>query len=191
VARGAPWPGALLSGPHTLASLQARYLDDPLLPLNPTTGLVYVDLDAAGPVVTARTYNLGDGGATYGQGIPAIALSGAKAATELVLPMVHSVPGLFHTNLGLVQTSPGSSLFEVIVYSSGGSLLGIRNYPLDSAYNQINDLFADLGIGSASVEGAWIVVRLLSGSPDFWTCYASVVDDLTGDPTYVTPVEIP
>ena len=189
VAKGAPWPGTLLSGPITLNPGQSAFLDDPLLALNPTSGALYVTLDAAGPVVTSRTLNLGDGGATYGQGIPAQPLDGVTTPTELVLPMVHSIPGQFHTNLGLVQTSAGTYQVEVTVYSSGGSLLAISSYSRSQAYDQVNDLFDDMGIGSLAVEGAWIRVRLVSGSPTYWTCYASVVDDLTGDPTYVAPVE--
>jgi hypothetical protein len=102
--------------------------------------------------------------------------------------MVHSVPGRFHTNLGLVQAAAGSYQVEVTVYSPGGSVLGVKSYSNTSAYNQINDVFADMGLG-LSIEGAWMRVRLVSGSPSYWTCYASVVDDLTGDPTYVLPVE--
>ena len=40
------------------------------------------------------------------------------------------------------------------------------------------------------MEGAWIEVQLMSPAPAFWTCYASVVDDRTNDPTYVLPVEL-
>ena len=45
-----------------------------------------------------------------------------------------------------------------------------------------------MGIGRAEVEGGWIRVRLVSGSPSFWTTYATVIDDTTDDPTYVFPV---
>ena len=60
-------------------------------------------------------------------------------------------------------------------------------YTRSTAYDQVNDLFSNMGIG-ASVEGAWIVVRLAAGSPTYWTCYASIVDDLTGDPAFIPPV---
>ena len=45
-----------------------------------------------------------------------------------------------------------------------------------------------MGIGNADVEGGWIRVTLTDGSPSYWTAYATVIDDLTGDPTYVLPV---
>ncbi len=189
VEKGAPWPGTLVSGPTSLAANQSLFLEDPLLAQNPTSGLLYVVLDAPGPVVTSRTYNLEPNGATYGQGIPALAMDLATAPDELVLPMVHSVPGRFRTNLGLVQTSSGSFQVEVTAYSPGGSVLAVKTYTRSSGYDQVNDLFADLGLASLSVRGAWLRVRLVSGTPQTWTCYASVVDALTGDPTFIAPVE--
>ena len=191
VAKGASWPGTLLSGPISVGPQASAYLDDPLLALNPTSGLLYVTLDAAGPVVTTRTYNQASGQETFGQGIPGVVFDGVDVPTELILPMVHSIPGRFHTNLGLVQASQGGYQVEVSIFSAGGSLLGIKNYTRNTAYDQVNDVFDDLSLGGSSIEGAWIRVRLVSGNPDYWTCYASVVDDLTGDPTYVLPVENP
>lgn len=188
VARGTPWPGTLVTSPTSLAANQSLFLEDPLLAQNPTSGLLYVVLDAPGPVVTSRTYNLEPDGATYGQGIPALALDLGAAPDELVLPMVHSVPGRFRTNLGLIQTSSGSYQVEVTAYSPGGSILAVKTYTRSSGYDQVNDLFADLGLAGLSVRGAWLRVRLVSGAPQTWTCYASVVDALTGDPTFIAPV---
>jgi hypothetical protein len=187
VAKGSSWPGVLLSGPIAVGPHQSSFLEDPLLTLRPTSGLLYVVLDAAGPVVSSRTFNLGEGGATFGQGIPGLPLDGVTAPTELVLPIVHSVPGQFHTNLGLVQTSSGSYQVEVTVWSPGGSPLAVSTYTRSAAYDQVNDVFDDMGLGSLSIEGAWMSVRLVSGSPAYWTCYASVVDDQTGDPTFIAP----
>jgi hypothetical protein len=39
------------------------------------------------------------------------------------------------------------------------------------------------------VEGGWIEVQLVGNAPAYWTCYASVIDSRTNDPTYVLPVE--
>ena len=190
VARGQSWPGTLLSGPTAIAPNESLYFDDPLLPWSPTSGLAYVVLDAPGPVATSRTYNLDASLGTFGQGIPAVPFDGVAAPTEVVLPMVHSDTGRYRTNLGLVQAAVGSFTVEVAIYSSRGSLLGTRAYTQTAAYNQVNDVFADLGLGAAEVEGGWIKVRLTAGSPSFWTCYASVVDAVTNDPTYVMPVAV-
>ncbi len=190
VAKGAAWPGTTLGGAHTVAPGQSLYLDDLLLPMRPATGLLWLVADGPGMAVTSRTYNLAAGGASFGQGIPAVELPEmAVPTTELVLPLVHSRPGRFHTNLGLIQTGAGSFTVEVSAYSSGGSLLAVKSYPRSSAWDQITDVFTDMGLGGTIVDGGWLRVRLVAGSPGFWTCYASVIDDLTGDPTYVAPVE--
>ena len=188
VATGATWPGSLLGGPYLIGPGQSLYLDDPLLSLNPTTGLIYVMVDGPGTAVTSRTYNLAAGGSTFGQGIPGIRLNEATTATELVLPMVHSSPGRFRTNVGFAQTSAGWFSAFVSIFSADGELLAENKFRIETAWLQINDIFAQLGIGDLTVEGGWIRVRLAKGSPAFWTTYASVIDAQTDDPTYVLPV---
>ncbi len=187
----AAWPGVLLSGPVSIGPRRSFYLDDILATLRPASGLLHVVLDEPGPVVTTRTYNRASDGSTFGQGIPGIPLIGGAAPDEMIVPMVHSGAGRFHTNLGLVQASTGSMTVEISIYTAGGTLLGTRQRILNDGWDQINDVFNWMGIGSAIVEGGWASVRVVAGSPDAWTCYASVVDDETGDPTYVAGVETP
>jgi hypothetical protein len=189
VASGAPWPGVLLSGPITIPPNDRAYFDDVLASLNPAAGLLYVVLDEVGPVVTSRTYNLEPGGATFGQGIPAIPFEGITSPPVVVLPMVHTQPGRFHTNLGLVHAAAGSLQVQVQVYNAAGSLIGTKNYSQNAAWRQVNDLFDDMGLGNQVLYGGWLRVSRTAGT-GFWTCYASVVDDLTNDPTYVAPVEV-
>jgi len=168
---------------HTL------YLEDPLASRNPTSGMLYAVVDGPGAVVSSRTYNLDPQGASFGQGIPGVLATGQSAPSSLLLPLVHSAPGRFRTNLGLVQTSSGSFTVRVSIHAPGGALLAAANFTVSTGFRQINDLFEELGLGSLSVEGAWIEVQLMSPAPAFWTSYASVVDDRTNDPTYVLPVE--
>jgi len=104
------------------------------------------------------------------------------------LPLIHSSPGVFRTNVGFAQTSTGTYQVKVEIYSAEGTLLAQKNYSQATAWRQVNDIFNNVGIGSAEVEGGWIRVRLVSGSPSFWTTYATVIDDTTDDPTYVFPV---
>lgn len=186
VAKGAGWPGLLLSGPISLSPNQAWFFDDPLAGLRPTSGMMYVVADSPGPVVTTRTYNDVAGAGRYGQGIAAQAI-GSSPASELILPMAHSGPDQYHANLGLVQADSGSFTVEVSIYSSVGSLLATKSYTRSGAFDQITDIFDDMGIGSA-VTGAWIRVKLITGSPAFWTTYLSLIDETTGDPTYIAPV---
>jgi hypothetical protein len=188
VAKGEAWPGALLSGPHQVAPNESLYLDDPLLPQNPTSGLIYVTVDRPGTVAFARTYNLVDDGATFGQGQPGILLQDGTGTDELVLPLIHSGPDIFRTNVGLVQTSGGTYTVRAKIYSSDGEMLAQKNYTTAAAWRQINDIFANMGIGDEIVEGGWIRVTLTNGSPAYWTTYATVIDEQTDDPTYVLPV---
>jgi hypothetical protein len=120
--------------------------------------------------------------------MPAVELNDASLVTELVLPMVHSEPGRFRTNLGFAQTSAGKFSVWVYIYSADSVLLAERKYAISSAWRQVDDIFAKMGIGNAAVEGGWIRVVLSAGSPAYWTTYATVIDDVTNDPTYVSPV---
>jgi hypothetical protein len=190
VAQSMSWPGVpLLPAAVAVPAGQTLYLVDPLASRYPTSGMLYAVVDGPGALVSSRTYNLDPQGASFGQGIPGVLVNGQTAPSSLLLPLVHSAPGRFRTNLGLVQTSAGSLTVRVSIHAPGGALLAARNFTGSAGFRQINDLFEELGLGSLSVEGAWIEVQLMSPAPAFWTCYASVVDDRTNDPTYVLPVE--
>ena len=188
VERGASWPGSLLTGPHTIAAGGSLAIDDPLAGLNPTSGLLYVMVDGEGMPVTTRTYNLAADGGTFGQGIPGVLLDSAVSAPKLILPMLLSDPDRFRTNLGVVQTSAGSIAFRVRLHAPDGTILATKGYGTAAAFTQINNLLNDMGIGTTVVEGGWISVQLIGGSPAYWTAYASIVDGSTDDPTYVLPV---
>lgn len=187
-AKGTAWPGVMLPGTHSIPAKGTLYIDDPLVDSNPASGLMYVSVDSIDAVVSTRTYNLGDGGATFGQGIPGIPLDTAQSSSTVILPLTHSVPGFFHTNVGFVQTSAGQLRTRVTIHASSGATVATKTYSQGAAFKQINDVFADMGVSEQSVEGGWIEVESIGGSPAFWTAYASVIDDQTGDPTYVGPV---
>ncbi len=188
VASGQAWPGVPLSGPHSIGPNQSLYLDDVLQPERPASGLLYVTVDGTGTAVSCRTFTPSAQGGTYGQGQPGILLSSASPATELILPLIHSAPGVFRTNIGFAQTSTGTYQARVQIYDADGTLLAQKSYSQAAAWRQINDIFANMGIGNTAVEGGWIRVTLTDGSPAYWTTYATVIDDPTGDPTYVLPV---
>ena len=90
----------------------------------PASGLIYAVVDGDGTAVSARTWTPAAGGGSYGQGQPGILLSSAVSSTELILPMVHSAPGAFRTNIGFAQTSSGSMQVRVQLYSRTGTLAG-------------------------------------------------------------------
>jgi hypothetical protein len=182
------WPGTLLRGPYILAPNQSLFLDDVLARQNPTAGLLYLTVDGSGTIAFSRTIHRADDGATYGQGVPGILLTDPSRAAKLVLPMVHSVPGRYRTNIGFAQASAGSFSVWVSIYGPNGQLLGQQKIRIDTAWRQINDVFGKFGIGESSVEGGWIEVHLAAGSPAFWTTYATIIDESSNSPTYVLPV---
>jgi hypothetical protein len=188
VASGVAWPGISLPGFYSIPAGGALYVDDPLANSNPTSGLMYAEVSSDEAVVSTRTYNLAPGNATYGQGIPGIPLDSVQRASSVVLPLVHSVPNVFHTNLGIVQTSAGAISVRVTLHAPSGSILATKTYSQSGAFLQINNVFSNMNVGGQSIRGGWIEVELVGGSPSYWTTYASVVDDLTGDPTYVGAV---
>ena len=188
VTDGQAWPGELLSGPHTIGANQSLYIDDVLRPKRPASGLLYVTVSGSGTAVSCRTFTPSAQGGTFGQGQPGIPLSSATSVPELILPLIHSSPGVFRTNVGFAQTSTGTYQVKVEIYSAAGELLAQKSYSQGRGWRQVNDIFTDMGIGSAVIEGGWIRVTLTEGSPAFWTTYATVIDDATGDPTYVLPV---
>lgn len=190
VAQGVSWPGVpLLASPATIAPNAALYLDDPLQSLNPTSGMLYVLVDGEGAAVSSRTYNLESGGATFGQGIPGVLVGENPTPDEYILPLAHNAPGVFRTNVGVVQTSAGELAVQISAYTSAGELLGSGSFSSSSGFVQINNIFSLLDIGDRVVEGGWLRVQLTGPAPSYWTCYASVIDSRTNDPTFVLPVE--
>ncbi|MEN8165697.1 MAG: hypothetical protein ABFS37_16330, partial [Acidobacteriota bacterium] len=121
VAKDSVWPGVMLPGTHSIPAGGSLYIDDPLADSYPTSGLMYVSVSSDEAVVSTRTYNLEDGGATFGQGIPGIPLDTTQSASSVILPLVHSIPDVFHTNLGIVQTSVGSLLVRVSIHDPSGT----------------------------------------------------------------------
>jgi len=189
-AEGVSWPGVpLLAEPAIVAAGQSLYVDDPLGSRNPTSGMLYALLDGRGGVVSSRTYNLEPDGATFGQGIPGVLVDGQPVASTYILPLVHNAPGVFRTNVGVVQTSSGGLTVRISAHSPTGAFLGSGTFASPSAFRQINNIFRELGIEHLQVEGGWLEVDLLGPPPSYWTCYASVIDSRTNDPTYVLPVE--
>jgi hypothetical protein len=189
MAEGTTWPGIpLLAEPAVVAAGRSLYLDDPLAPLHPTIGMIAAVLYGDGGLVSSRTFTTGPEGSTYGQGIPAVRMDG-PAADRYVLPLVHNEPGVFRTNVGIAHTSPGELTVRITAHATNGVVLGSRQVSSSGAFRQINNVFRQLGVENIAVEAAWLEVQLVGPAPAFWTCYASVVDSRTNDPTFILPVE--
>jgi hypothetical protein len=152
-------------------------------------------------LATSRTYNLlaaGNplglpGGSTFGQYIPALERNAAIEFGEQgrLIQLSHSTAasGGFRTNLGLVNVTSSSLQVEVELHTADGALLGTVPVTLPPfGYQQLNRVFAS--VTSGDVDDGYAVVRTTTELGRFFA-YASVVDNLTGDPIAITAVKLP
>jgi hypothetical protein len=180
----------------TMTAGQSQRWTDVLDTLFSFSGSAALRLSTIGDVlVTSRTYtpnpDAGVGG-TFGQFIPAAADSDAVANGEdayLIQLTRSSDPSLgFRTNIGFVNLTDTSIDIEVDLYDSSGTLLGTEaeNNLEPFGFNQITDIFNR--VGATEVSDGYAVVRTTTATGRFLT-YASVVDNITGDPVYISPLD--
>jgi hypothetical protein len=137
--------------------------------------------------VAARTYNDAAGG-TFGQGVP-VARLGDAAGEGQVVRLTHlsrsAEPAAgFRTNLGAINVSASALTVEVDLRHADGSEAGRLTFPLAPfQWRQLTDVFGMAGAGD--VADGYALVRTASPSGRF-LAYASVVDNVTGDP-YLVP----
>jgi PKD repeat protein len=174
------------------------WLYDPLTPPETAGVLKITSADGSGvlPVAVARTFNVTAQG-TFGHAVPGLtAAMGASAAggsTRLVLPGLSS-EDVGRSNLGFVNLSETETVnFQVFFYGEGGNLLNPDGRPYvlalspggwdqDRIENRFRGYFgAELPAGQRAIT-AEVVVK--TGSGGF--AYASVVDNVTGDPIWIS-----
>ena len=153
------------------------------LRLVPTTGAV---------MAMSRTYNTVNGH-TLGQAIPGVDSHEILAAGESVelIQLRHSPDSSsgFRTNLGFTNTVNEPIIVDLLLFDDSGSFLDSRVIHLQPNRSlQINDVFRELNVNELS--SAHAVVRSTTPGAGFAT-YASVVDNQTGDPTFVQPLPMP
>ncbi len=149
-------------------------------------------------VVSSRTWTPGtDESGSYGQGIPAIAWpeDGGLTTQERRLTSLEETDEL-RTNVGLLNLSETVlGVFVIEIMASDGEIVATRSVDLPPrSWRQINGLLGALGQQGSAFTA---VVHLVDWQdlspegppgpvdpPDFVT-YASKIDRLTNDPTYV------
>lgn len=135
-------------------------------------------------LVSSRTFNNAATG-TYGQYIPAVPAStawGSDAAPRLIqLAHAQRADTGFRTNIGAVNTTAGEIVVTVELFRGNGDRLGEVPMTLPPyAYHQENDILR----AGADLPDAFAIVR--SATPGAgYLCYASVVDNRSGDPVYI------
>jgi hypothetical protein len=137
-------------------------------------------------IATSRTYNLSSAG-TFGQFIPAVSYSKfvSKGATLSLQQVAQSAQ--YRTNVGVVEASGEPATVQFTVFSSAGQELGKWTESLQGGeHRQFDRMLAQHGI---TLEGGRIEVDVVSDAGRI-TAYASTVDNQTGDPIFVPPVEL-
>jgi photosystem II stability/assembly factor-like uncharacterized protein len=147
-----------------------------------------IDIVADRPLVaTSRTYNDSVDG-TFGQGIPAV-----RAGHEIQPGGIGRFIGIegsgrFRTNLGIANPGPDIARIRVELEDETGDRATRTDLEVPgTSWHQIDRLFTTERIGTTLNPRA--IVRNVSGTAPV-ILYASVVDQNTGDPSYLEPVAV-
>jgi subtilisin-like proprotein convertase family protein len=139
-------------------------------------GSVKVDLDG-GLVATSRTATSAPGG-TYGQFVPLSAVEPFGGPRELLHIERSSA---FRTNLGVLNTGGLNEVIRFTIYDAAGHFIG-------STDRTVADLgviqFSLEAITTAPIVDGRVEVEVIAGSGNV-LAWASVVDNITGDPIFV------
>ncbi len=149
-------------------------------------GSLRITASGSGVHATSRTFN-DDPAGTYGQLIPASRrIDGQRSGTVSILPGLRSDDG-YRTNFGLTSLVPESTSCTIVFFDNAGSTLGEIEVNLPAhGFKQLERVLS----GTIGFTGeAWAEVRSDDPAASF-LAHASVVDELTGDPTYI-PAAIP
>jgi len=172
---------------YELAPGEAMTLEDVVGDLIGGRGAGALRLASSEPIAAVtRTATIAHEG-SYGQGIPAAgeAIVASDGAAVRLFGFSHDAS--FRTNLGLVN--PGTDEVDLIIrfYDDETNKLAETHMTLPGeSWIQINRIFEQFGIAS---ETDLVVIRQTSKDGSF-SGYASVVDEQTGDPTYLGPTSI-
>jgi PKD repeat protein len=168
----------------TVAPGASVLLEDVVLSLfggNNVSGAVLVGSNRP-LLVTSRTYNDAATG-TYGQFIPGRDVDSGVGRDETVHLVQLTRNSTFRANLGVANPTAASVSVDVSLHDADGTQIGTRtlNVPPFGFLQQTDILGAD-------VEDAYAVVSSSTAGASFFP-YASVVDNRTGDPFLVEPIE--
>ena len=174
---------AITSMPMELQGAETLHFDDVVGGLFGETGKGWLTVTASGSGIhaTSRTYN-DDADGSYGQLIPASGMeTSTTSAGTVILPGLSSEPG-FRTNLGFTSVSEVATTLTVTVYSNTGSTLGEIDVALPAqGFVQVERA---LSVVAGFIGTAWAEVTGVEPHARYFA-HASVVDEATGDPTYI------
>jgi len=146
-----------------------------------------IRLETTGRILIAsRTYNDAASG-TFGQFIAGRSAGDSIGAGDqaTLAGLIRSVD--FRTNIGLANVSDENANISIDLHGASGETLATRTLTLPPwGWTQVTDIFGKEGI--TDIDAAFALVRNTSSTAAV-QAYASVVDNRTGDPTYITPAD--
>ena len=168
----------------TVPAGTTRSFDDVVLGLLGSRGAGAIRIVADGELIGgSRTFNNSDDG-TFGQFIPAAPIDRAVAPGDSVKLIGLAGNAIYRTNIGFANASADSATVKIELFASDGGNIGqLSRTVLPWGWLQVSDIFTL--VGSDGVEAATAVVHNLSASSPVFV-YASLVDEITGDPTLIT-----
>lgn len=150
-----------------------------------STGAILIRSDQP-LMVSSKTFNDSPDG-SFGQLIPGFPMldaltTGAEARLIQLSRSSYALTG-FRTNVGFAEAGGVGTQLEVSLFAGSGQALGtvpVTLFPYE--HRQINDIFR--WVTEDSVSDGFAVIRARSPGAAFFA-YASVVDNLSGDPIYI------
>jgi hypothetical protein len=150
--------------------------------LDQVAGALLVESTSTRLSVMSRTFNRSPEG-TFGQSLPGVPGSRLVTTGETARVLFMDENADYRSNLGLVNGTPRSITIRYELFRSSGASLGTASLTLPPWGNtQINRVFVD----SQPIEAGYVDVWTETGDGAF-TCYGSVLDNRTSDPTTVLP----
>jgi hypothetical protein len=179
--------GTPRTAPVTIAAGEVKQFDKTLASVFGATndgGAVHITTPTASRLVaTARTYNQTTGG-TYGQFISGVTPDEATGVGSRPLQILQvEESNRFRSNIGLAEVTGKPVKLEITVVPPDAKITAVTEVQLQAnEFRQINSLLRSIGL--ADTYNARVSVRAIEGEGKV-TAYASVIDMLTNDPTYV------
>ncbi|MEK6371862.1 MAG: hypothetical protein AABO58_04125 [Acidobacteriota bacterium] len=182
-----PQSGEPKSAPLSIAPGEVKVLDGVLLNLfglTNTGGALHITTASNTSLsASAQTYNLTSNG-VYGQFIGAVTPNDTAALGSRALQLLQvEESNRYRTNVAIAETAGKSAKVEISIIPPDAKFSA--STVVDLAPNQFNQLLKGAGFALGDdVYNARVTLRVIEGQGRI-TGYASVVDMLSGDPTFV------
>jgi PKD repeat protein len=166
------------------AGMSVRYANvlSEVFGLTEGNGALVLMADSMYAKIMSRTFNQTDAG-TYGQSIPGYHVSMLNADFDPVRILFMTENTDFRSNLGIMNATAAENFVGYELFGADGTSLGTGGVTLGPwGKTQVNQVFADY----APVEAAYVNVWSET-TGGYFTCYGSVLDNATSDPTTVLP----